>query len=179
MESTISDDQKALLIVDMQTGSFEDSPRWNADGVVACLNEWADRFRAEGAPVYWIMHDGTSFGDFIPGTSRWELVDGLVRRADEPMIAKTANDAFYGTGLAERLRKERIQEVWIGGCATDFCVAATVQGAIFHDFDVKVLSGGHTTADRPHAKAEVIRAHYEYIWADWLPTQGKVEVVPR
>jgi nicotinamidase/pyrazinamidase len=47
--------------------------------------------------------------------------------------------AFDETDLAEQLRRQGVDEVLIGGLATDYCVKNTVLDALKHGFKVKAL----------------------------------------
>lgn len=47
--------------------------------------------------------------------------------------------AFDGTDLALQLRRLGIEEVWIGGLATDYCVKNTVLDALKEGFQAKAL----------------------------------------
>src|SRR4029077_11658226 len=47
---------------------------------------------------------------------------------------------FDGTNLAQALRDQGVQEVWVGGLATDYCVKHTVLDALHEGFEVKALA---------------------------------------
>jgi isochorismate hydrolase len=47
--------------------------------------------------------------------------------------------AFDGTDLALQLRRLCVEEVWVGGLATDYCVKNTVLDALKEGFQVKAL----------------------------------------
>ncbi|HEV8588868.1 MAG TPA: isochorismatase family protein, partial [Pyrinomonadaceae bacterium] len=47
---------------------------------------------------------------------------------------------FDGTQLAQLLRDEGVEEVWIGGLATDYCVKQTVLDGVRDGFKVKALA---------------------------------------
>ena len=56
---------KALLVIDMQKGSFTTkTPRFNTEGVVRNINELATLFREKNNTVVYIQHDGTGTGEF-------------------------------------------------------------------------------------------------------------------
>ncbi len=64
----------------------------------------------------------------------------------------------------------------ITGCATDFCVAATVQSALTKDYTITVVEEGHTTGERPHLTAKQVIDHYNWVWQHMTPTRGRVYV---
>ena len=169
---------KALLVIDMQRGSFTPrTPRFDTPGVVARINELATLFRAHHYPVIFIQHDGTREASFVPGTTEWELLADLNVHSDDFMVSKTANDAFYRSALASILEAAGVNELFITGCATDFCVAATIQSAIVRNFMVTVVEDGHTTGERPHLSAKQVIDHYNWVWRNLLPTNEPVAVL--
>ena len=168
----------ALLVIDMQQGSFtEATPRHDTDGVVHRINQLAAQFRAAQQPVVWIQHDGSSAGEYVPGTDQWALLPGLKVREGDVHIGKTANDVFYQSQLKPELDARGIRTVYVTGCATDFCVEASVQSALAKDYEVRVVADGHTTGERPNLSAEQVIAHYNWVWQNMLPTKGQVAVV--
>jgi len=171
------ENNKALLIIDMQKGSFTaTNPRFDAVGVVKRINELAEKFRINKLPVVFIQHDGTKENEFVPNTTDWELLSELVIDATDILIDKTANDVFYNSNLAAKLKESGINELFITGCATDFCVESTVQSALAKDYNITVVANGHTTADRPHIKAEKVIEHYNWVWQNMIPTKGTIKV---
>ncbi|MHB8580662.1 MAG: cysteine hydrolase family protein [Ignavibacteriaceae bacterium] len=131
---------KALLIIDMQVGSFKpETPRFDAAGVVQKINSLSNIFRKNGDKVVFIQHDGTKENYFIPCTSDWQILPTLIRLRDDVIISKTANDSFYLTYLESVLKKNDITELFITGCATDYCVNATVHSALTKDYNIFVV----------------------------------------
>lgn len=168
---------KALLIIDMQTGSFSSVPRLDADKVVARINALSSRFRNEGKPVVFIRHDGTKEAFLIPGTHDWNLLDSLVQDKTDFFVEKTANDSFYRTELDALLKKLNVDDLFITGCATDFCVNATVHSALVRDYNLTIVGDAHTTADRPGLSAARLIAFHNWLWANLTPTQGRIRVL--
>lgn len=169
--------RKALLVIDMQKGSFTDkTPRFDTDGVVSRINELASIYRALNFPVVFIQHDGTGTGEFEKDTIEWENLDELNVHSKDILIDKYANDVFYKSKLQAKLAELNVSELLITGCATDFCVESTIQSALTKDYNVTVVENGHTTGNRPHLKAEKIIEHYNWVWRNMIPTNGKIEV---
>jgi nicotinamidase-related amidase len=168
----------ALLIIDMQKGSFTAAtPRFDSDGVVKRINMLAEKSRKSGSPVIFIQHDGSREHEFIPHTTDWELLDDLEIESTDILIDKYANDSFYNSKLNSTLIELNISSLFITGCATDFCVESTIQSALARDYNVTVVANGHTTGNRPHLKAEKVIEHYNWVWQNMIPTQGKINVL--
>lgn len=168
--------RKALLVIDMQKGSFtEATPRHNSEGVVQIINSLAAVFREKSWPVLFIQHDGSTMNEFIPLTAEW---DDLQIDANDIRIDKYANDVFYRSELQKKLELLAINELVITGCATDFCVESTIQSAVSRDYNVTVIEDGHTTGNRPNLKAHQVIDHYNWVWKNMIPTKGKIEVLP-
>jgi len=173
----MKDTRKALLIIDMQKGSFvPETPRYDTEGVVRRINQISKMFRKNNDPVVHIQHDGTRFDDFIPHTKRWEILDEIDFSTTDLRIDKYANDVFYQSYLHDVLQSKSINHLYITGCATDFCVESSVQSALTKDYMVTVVEDGHTTGERPHIPAQKVIAHYNWIWRNMIPTQGYIEV---
>lgn len=169
---------KALLIIDMQAGSFKPyTLRHDTLGVIDRINSLSNYFRSNNDKVIFIQHDGTKENSFLPNTEDWQILPELTRHSTDIFISKTANDAFYNTNLHTILVKDNITELFITGCATDFCVDATIKSAIVKDYSVTVIEDGHTTADRPYLTATKAIQHYNWLWADMTPTNFKVQVI--
>jgi nicotinamidase-related amidase len=169
--------RKALLIIDMQKGSFTpQTPRFDTDGVVQRINELASILREQNWPVIYIQHDGTGSGHFEKNTEEWENLDALVVEPSDLRIDKYANDVFYHSKLQTTLTELKVNELLITGCATDFCVESTIQSALTKDYDITVVEDGHTTGERPHLGAEKVIEHYNWVWRNMIPMKGKLDV---
>lgn len=168
---------KALLIIDMQQGSFIPySLRHDTIGTIDRINTLAARFREQNFPVIFIQHDGTKENCFLPGSSDWQLLPELHVAASDYLVSKTVNDCFYKSELSKLLEQHQITSLFITGCATDFCVDTTVKSALSKDYQVTVIADAHTTADRPVGPAAKVIEHYNWLWADMTPTKYPLEV---
>jgi len=68
---------EALLIIDMQIGSFRLSKRYDERGIVKRINQLADFFRKTKRPVIFIQHDGTKENYLHTGTEDWQILPEL------------------------------------------------------------------------------------------------------
>ncbi|MCD6065263.1 MAG: cysteine hydrolase [Bacteroidetes bacterium] len=169
---------KALLIIDMQKGSFRPySIRYDTMGVIERINSLSAHFRAHRDLVIFIQHDGTKENCFLPGTGDWELLPELTKDPADIVVPKTANDSFYKTELRDLLTTNSITELFVTGCATDFCVDATIKSAISKEYEVTVAEDAHTAADRPQLTAKTVIDYHNWLWADMTPVRSKIRVL--
>ncbi|MFD0963344.1 isochorismatase family protein [Pseudofulvibacter geojedonensis] len=170
--------KKALLIIDMQKGSFTSkTPRHDSENIIKRINPLSEEFCKQGLPVIFIQHDGTKENEFIPNTTEWEILNSLNIPLNSFFVQKYANDIFYQSKLKEVLDNLNITELFITGCATDFCVESSIQSAITKDYDLTIIADAHTTGNRPHIRASKIIEHYNWVWQNMIPTKGKVQVI--
>lgn len=165
---------EALLIIDMQVGLFLNTPRFDAETVIRRINRISNYFRDQDKPVVFIQHDGTREDYLFHGSPDWEVLPDLIKSETDMFIEKTANDAFYKTGLNSYLQQKGISTLYITGCATDFCVNATLHSALVKDYHIIVVKDAHTTADRPTLKAEAIIEFHNRLWENLTPTEGRI-----
>jgi len=171
--------QTAVLVIDVQTGLFCAQPApFEAEAVVERINAVTGRARQAGAPVIFIQHDGEPDGeDVVPFTEGWKLHPKLEVRAGELVIRKTTCDSFYKTPLETELRLRCITTLVLMGYATDFCVDATLRSAASRDFRVIVIADAHTTSENPVLKAEMVRQHHNWAWANSITRRGVTVVM--
>ena len=168
-----------LLVIDMQVGLFgADTPRHDAEGVVARINALAGAVRQASGIVIFVQHDGPPGDIFEPGSDGWRLLPSLERRDDDLVVHKRACDAFYETDLAEVLDKHGATRLIVTGCATDFCVDTTVRAAASRDYDMVVVEDGHTTADRPHVDSVSVIRHHNWVWQNLIHPRRQIQVIP-
>ena len=84
----------------------------------------------------------------VEGTHGAELHPDIAALEPDVRISKAttrdrdAYSAFDGTDLAEQLRARGVDEIVIGGLATDYCVRASALDALREGFAVTVLEDG-------------------------------------
>ena len=164
----------AVLVIDVQAGLFGANPApFEAEAVIARINEVTAKARLAGAPVIFIQHDGgTNDQDLAPFTHGWKLHPALQVRPADVTLRKTTCDAFYRTSLEAELRSRRITTLLLMGFATDFCVDSTLRSAASKEFSIVVVADAHTTADNPVLEANLVRQHHNWAWANCITTKG-------
>jgi len=149
---------RALIVVDVQNDFCPGGALAVAAGdeVVVPLNKLIEEFLERGEPVFksrdwhpektkhfsahggtWPVHcvQNTKGAEFHP-----QLIDDIhIRIVSKGMGDEDSYSAFDATDLALQLRRLGVEEVWVGGLATDYCVKNTVLDALKEGFQVKAL----------------------------------------
>jgi nicotinamidase/pyrazinamidase len=180
--------RKALIVVDVQNDFCPGGSLAVAHGeeVVAPLNKLMKEFLDRGEPVFktrdwhpektkhFQVYGGTWPVHCVQNTKGAEFHPDLLDDPRVTIVSKGFDESadgysgFDGTRLAETLREENVEEVWIGGLATDYCVKETVLGARREGFKVKALADAMrpvnlNPADGEKAVAEMSAAGAEIV----------------
>ncbi|MCM3873525.1 MAG: nicotinamidase [Pyrinomonadaceae bacterium] len=154
----VNDKKRALIVVDVQNDFCPGGTLAVEHGneVVEPLNKLMEEFLRRGEPVFksrdwhppqtkhfseyggtWPIHcvQNTSGAEFHPGL----LDDKHIRIVSKGLGDEDSYSAFDGTDLALQLQRLGVEEVWVGGLATDYCVKNTVLDALKHGLRVKAL----------------------------------------
>jgi nicotinamidase-related amidase len=115
--------------------------------------EWA---RGEKRKIAFVRHDGPPGDPLAPGEPGWPVWPAFAQAEDEPTFSKTVGNAFSNPALGRWIAEQNASEVILLGAQTDFCVAATLKGAMAAGLDVTVVSDAHSTLDFPHENAKDI-----------------------
>ena len=151
---------EALLIIDFQN-DFTPGGALGVEGgdeIAGRLNELAadPRFEVVAATRDWHPADHGSFKEqggiwpvhCVQGTLGAELHRGLDRARIDVVVDKGKDPSadgysgFEATLLEELLRAHGVDNVTIGGIATDYCVKNTALDALREGFDVRVDRAG-------------------------------------
>ena len=158
--------KRALIVVDVQNDFCPGGTLAVEDGdkVVAPLNGLIQEFLERGEPVYesrdwhpavtkhFQKYGGTWPIHCVQNTKGAEFHPKLHEDPRITVISKGLGDtdcysAFDETDLASRLKQQGVEEVWVGGLATDYCVKATVLEALKNGFEVKAIENAMRAVD--------------------------------
>ena len=188
--------KRALVVVDVQNDFCPGGALAVAHGdeVVAPLNKLIEEFLKRGEPVFksrdwhpaktkhFAAHGGTWPVHCVQDTRGAEFHPDLVNDERIRVISKGLGDtdcysAFDETDLAVQLRQLGVEELWVGGLATDYCVKSTVLDALKQGFRVKALTDAMrpvevNPGDGDRAISEMREAGAELVGQAFLPVQA-------
>jgi len=137
---------KALLIIDVQAGLCVGKYKaFDVDALIGRINGVSQRAREDGLPVVLVQHEEDE--GFVYGSDAWRLGEGLLTAPSDLHVRKTFSNAFKETRLHEMLQELGLSELIVCGMQSDFCVDATVHGAVALGYRVTLVSDGHSTLD--------------------------------
>ena len=186
-----TDKKQALIVVDVQNDFCPGGTLAVAHGdeVVPPLNKLIDEFLERGDPVFksrdwhppttkhFQAYGGTWPVHCVQNTPGAEFHPQL---RDDPriqIISKGLGDtdcysAFDETDLAKRLHEANVQEVLVGGLATDYCVKNTVISALDEGFQVKAVSDAMKPVDVNPGDGEKAISEMREAGAEIVPSKS-------
>ena len=158
----------ALVVIDVQE-SFRRRAIWSATSnpdLIANVNRLVDGFRHAGDAVVWVLHEEPgSGGVFDPASGQVRFIDGLRPPASgEPVLHKTAHNAFTTTNLQQWLTERSIRALTVTGIRTEQCVETTARLGADLGYDVTFVTDATATFPIPHP--DVADRSVEEILAD-------------
>jgi nicotinamidase-related amidase len=143
----------ALIVIDVQE-SFRQRPSWQAISnpqIVSAVNRLVSAARSRGDDVVWILHGEAGSGTpFDPASGFVRLMDGLVPEPGEPVLVKSAHNAFTTTNLQHLLTLAGVRRVVICGIRTEQCCETTARLASDLGYDVVFVTEATATTPLPH-----------------------------
>lgn len=152
----------ALLIIDMQVGLFH-SPEKPHDGerVLANIQQLIAKARQQDVPIFAVRHTGPEGSPTAAGSRFWQLLPALELNADVDLLFdKSRPDAFHNTDLAQQLKTKKVDELYLVGMKTQFCIDSTCRAAADLGFKPLLVADAHTCMDTPALPAQAIIEHH-------------------
>jgi nicotinamidase-related amidase len=138
----------AFILIDAQVNMFDPSnPVGSAVPLLARLVNLAERSRAANVPIVFVRNCGKAGDPDERGKPGWELHPSLRPEAGDLVLDKTASDTFASTSLGDELKSRGITHLVIAGLQSEYCVRATTLGALARNFEVTLVTDGHSTYD--------------------------------
>ncbi len=153
--------KSALLLIDLQNevlhprGTLRGDLPKVAEGLVESVGRLIAWARERRVPVIWVRmafrpgyidasrsvraSAAEMAGRLVDGTWGADILEGLDRRPEDPVITKKRPSAFHGTDLAFVLRGLEVQRLIVAGTSTNWAVEATVRDAESLDYEVVVV----------------------------------------
>ncbi|RON85244.1 cysteine hydrolase family protein [Pseudomonas fluorescens] len=152
----------ALLIIDMQVGLFQgpEQPH-NGEQILANIQHLIALARQQRVPIFAVRHTGPQGSPIAAGSPFWQLLPALGLDAQiDSLFDKSRPNAFHGTELAQRLKAARIEDLYLAGMKSQFCIDSTCRAAADQGFKPLLVADAHTCMDTPALPAQAIIDHH-------------------
>lgn len=152
----------ALLIIDMQVGLFHGPEKpYEGEQVLANIQRLIRQARERNMPIFAARHTGPQGSPIEVGSPFWQLLPALdLNASTDILFDKTRPNAFYATALAEQLRASGVNDVFIAGMKTQYCIDSTCRAAADVGFNPILVADAHTCMDTPALPARSIIEHH-------------------
>jgi nicotinamidase-related amidase len=152
----------ALLIIDMQVGLFHGPEKPHDDKrVLANIQRLIAQARQQNVPILAVRHTGPQGSPIAAGSPLWQLLPELELDAEvDSLFDKSRPNAFHGTELAQQLNSRKIENLYIVGMKTQFCIDSTCRAAADLGFKPLLVADAHTCMDTPALPAQTIIEHH-------------------
>jgi nicotinamidase-related amidase len=151
----------ALLIIDAQANMFATGASvYEGETMLKTLDALIGRARSAGVLVVFIQNNGKKGEPDQLGTAGWQIHPALPIQAGDLVLQKSSPDAFHLTPLQKELTRREIKRLFIAGMQTDSSVDATCRRAANLDYQVTLVSDGHSTHDSAEFQAQELIARY-------------------
>ena len=177
---------RALIVIDVQE-SFRVRPAWAATNnpkITDQVNRLVRLARDAGDTVVWVLHSEPGSGDvFDPALGHVRLMAGLEPGDGEPVIFKTAHNAFTTTNLQRELTLRGVRELTVCGIRTEQCVETTTRVGSDLGYEITFVTDATATdpitRDGVTLSAEEITRRTEFVLADRFATIATVDELER
>ncbi|WP_423203739.1 cysteine hydrolase family protein [Pseudomonas kribbensis] len=152
----------ALLIIDIQVGLFQGQEKpHDGERMLANIQRLIARARQRQVPIFAVRHTGPQGSPIAAGTAFWQLLPALeLDAANATLFDKSRPNAFHGTDLARQLNAAKIEDLYIVGMKTQFCIDSTCRAAADLGFKPLLVADAHTCMDTPALPARAIIEHH-------------------
>ncbi|MFW9078832.1 cysteine hydrolase family protein [Pseudomonas sp. P2757] len=152
----------ALLIIDMQVGLFHGPEQpFNGERVLANIQHLIAQAREKNVPIFAVRHTGPLNSPIAAGSPLWQLLPELNLNAEvDSLFDKFRPNAFHGTALEQQLKAAQIDDLYIVGMKSQFCIDSTCRTAADLGFKPLLVADAHTCMDTPVLSARAIIEHH-------------------
>ncbi|WP_410986386.1 cysteine hydrolase family protein [Bacillus cereus] len=159
----------ALLIIDVQVGSFEEKEAlYKERELIRIIQLLISKARSRSAPIFYMKFNGKHGSLLRQGTHGWEIHKSIAPLPQDVVLEKNHPDSFHKTKLQQELEMRNIKRIIIAGIQSEICIDATCRRAYSLGYDVTLVGDGHSTYDSVILPASQIIEHHNHVIGQWF-----------
>ncbi|MDM5188130.1 cysteine hydrolase family protein [Bacillus sp. DX4.1] len=168
----------ALLIVDVQTGSFhEKKSLYRGTELLKNIQLLISKARLAQTLIIYMKYNDKPGTPLERGTSGWEIHASIAPLEKDIIFEKNHPDSFHKTKLQQELDARNIKRIVITGIQSEVCIDATCRSAYSLGYDIILVKDGHSTYDSPILSASQIIDHHNHVLGQWFVDVKKADTV--
>ncbi|MFJ5624638.1 cysteine hydrolase family protein [Peribacillus loiseleuriae] len=174
----MQENQAALLIVDVQIGSFREiEPLYKAEELLKNIRLLISTARKKRVPIVYMKFNDKPGKHLERGTSGWDIHPFIAPTKEDTILEKNHPDSFQETNLQQELAIRGVKRIVITGIQTEVCVDATCRHAFSLGYDVVLVKDGHTTYDSEFLMTSQIINHHNKVLHQWFANVKKLHEI--
>lgn len=156
-----ANDQTALLVIDVQKGSFciPGVEIHQPEKFLLRVSALIEDARCHSVPVIYSQFCGPPGAPMSPGAPGHDIHPAVTPNQGDVVVPKDDSDAFLRSDLESVLHRLKVRRLIVCGMQSEFCVDATCRTAHGLGYEVVLVQDAHATADSASLKARDIEDH--------------------
>lgn len=135
---------KALLIIDVQDGLIKSK---HDTKIINNITKLIKKFRKEEHKIIFVRHLSENEGDLFHIDNESSKIHHSLDYKEEEVINKYTPSAFFNTNLDEELKENKIDELFIAGYNSEYCITFTTISAYDRGYNVHVVEDAIDTVN--------------------------------
>jgi nicotinamidase-related amidase len=169
--------KKAVLVIDVLVGIFQLPVKlFHEEMFLSNIEKLLVKSRSSGIPIIYIQHNGPRGSQLEKGKPGWKIHPRVAPTSRDIIIPKKHPDSFQESTLEDTINELGVNELYICGFASEFCVDTTVRSAYSKGFSVTLISDCHTTTDSEVFRARQIIDHHNHVLSRFAGIQSCDEI---
>jgi nicotinamidase-related amidase len=161
----------ALLIIDMQSGNFQESyPIHEGDKLLKRVKSLIAKARSAQTLIVYVQNNGGKGDPDEFRTPGWEIHPLIEPEPSEIIVQKESPDAFHDTDLQRELKSKKIRKLIVAGLQTEYCVDTTCRRAHSLGYEVVLVQDAHSTWNSSNISASQIIDQHKKVLGGWFVT---------
>lgn len=159
----------ALLIIDVQVGSFEEKKViYKEKELLTNIQQLISKARSVTTPIFYMKFNGQQNSLLRKETPGWKIHKAIAPSTQDIVLEKNHPDSFHKTRLQQELEMRKIKQLVIAGIQSEICIDATCRSAYRLGYEVTLAGDGHSTYDSTVLSAPQIIKHHNDIMGQWF-----------
>ncbi|VEU82239.1 isochorismatase family protein [Acholeplasma hippikon] len=136
---------RALIVIDVQKGLIDLKKETK---IIDKINELIKKFRENNDKIIFVRHCSEHKEDFFNKENEGSKISEMLDYQNEFVVEKYTPSAFFQTTLTSYLKDNQIDELYVTGFNSEYCIAFTSIAAYDRGYKVKIVEDAIDTVNK-------------------------------